>query len=492
MSGINDKKSLGNETATGVLWNFISRILQLAIQFVLTLVLSRLLVPEDFATIGLLSFFTAVSAVLIDSGFGQTLIRKQDLDELDCSSVFFFNVVLSIIIYLILFFCSGFIASYFNIPELKVISRIVFITIVLNATQIVPFSLLNHKMEFKGITIASIVSLTISAIAGVLSAIFGLGVFSIVIQMLVYSFLYTILLFFSAKWRPHSVFSWARIKSMMNFSINLLFTGLIKEVFNNIYTLIIGRRFTPQTLGYYTQAKKIEEIPSLSITTIIQNVSYSAMSKVQNDLVKLQSAYKRILSINIYIIFPIMAMCFVSARHFIPVLFGWQWIPIVPMFRILCIYGAIFPLASINSNIVKVLGKGKAVLILEVVRRGLMVIFIALTIFRGVELMLWGWIASMVLYIIFSFYYCGSFINYSGFTQIRHSLYYLIIAIVPAIIPEYINVFFEDGSFIALLIQISSYAAIYLLLSYLLKVPAFVELLSLAKNMSLKSIINSK
>ena len=121
-----------------------------------------------------------------------------------------------------------------------------------------------------------------------------------------------------------------------------------------------------------------------------------------------------------------------------------------------------------------------------------MVIFIALTIFRGVELMLWGWIASMVLYIIFSFYYCGSFINYSGFTQIRHSLYYLIIAIVPAIIPEYINVFFEDGSFIALLIQISSYAAIYLLLSYLLKVPAFVELLSLAKNMSLKSIINSK
>lgn len=485
-------KNLKTETATGVIWNFISRILQLLIQFALTLVLSRLLLPEDFATIGLLSFFTAVCSVLIDSGFGQTLIRKKDMDEVDCSSVFFFNMLIGITLYIILFFSSGRISSYFSMPELKTISQIVFITLIFNAAQIVPFSLLNRKMEFRGITIASIVSLSISAIAGIVAAFMGLGVYAIVIQMLVYSILYTVLLFFAAKWRPLNYFSWTRIREMMGFSMNLLLTGLIINVFNNIYTLIIGKRFPQQTLGYYTQAKKIEEIPSLSITTIIQNVSYSAMSKVQDNIVLLQNAYKRILSINIYIIFPVMAICFVSAKHFIPLLFGWQWAPIVPMFRILCIYGAMFPLASINSNIVKVLGKGKSVLLLELVRRGLMILFIILTISHSVELMLWGWVISMGLYIVFSFFYCGSFIDYSGFSQIKHSLFYLFIALIPALIPEYINVFYADGSFVALLIQIFSYAIVYLLLSYLLKVPAFVDLLSLAKNMSLKSIIHSK
>lgn len=484
--------SLKQDTAKGVIWNFISRVLQLLIQFALTLVLSRLLVPEDFATIGLLSFFTSVCTVLIDSGFGQTLIRKTDLDEVDCSSVFFFNIFIGLSLYIILFFSSGSIATYFAISELKTISQIVFVTLVFNAAQIVPFSLLNRKMEFRGITVASIVSLSISAIAGIVTALMGLGVYAIVIQMLVYSGLYTVLLFFAARWRPHHYFSWPRIKVMMGFSMNLLLTGLIINIFNNLYTLIIGKRFPQQTLGYYTQAKKIEEIPSLSITTIIQNVSYSAMSKVQDNIALLQSAYKRILSINIYIIFPIMAMCFVSAKHFIPLLFGWQWIPIVPMFRILCVYGAIFPLASINSNIVKVLGKGKSVLLLELVRRGLMILFIVLTITLSVESMLWGWVVSMALYIVFSFFYCGSFIDYSGFSQIRHSTYYLVVAIIPALFPEYINFYFVNGSFVALLIQISSYVAFYLLLSYLLKVPAFIELLSLAKHLSLKSILHSK
>ena len=187
-----------------------------------------------------------------------------------------------------------------------------------------------------------------------------------------------------------------------------------------------------------------------------------------------------------------MAMCFVSAKHFIPLLFGWQCVPIVPMFRILCIYGAIFPLASINSNIVKVLGKGKAVLLLELVRRGLMIIFIVLTISQSVELMLWGWVVSMVIYIVFSFYYCGSFIDYSGFSQIKHSMLYLLIAIIPALDPEYINRFYGDGSFWALSIQVSIYVVIYIVLSFVLKVPAFTELLTMAKSMSLKSIINSK
>lgn len=470
-----ETSSLKQETAKGVFWNFLSRALQLFIQFILTLVLSRLLVPKDFATIGLLSFFTSVCSVLIDSGFGQTLIRKKDMDEVDCSSVFFFNILIGLTLYVILYFSSGIIASYFSIPELKPISQLVFITLVFNAAQIVPYSILNRKMEYWGITIASIVSLTVSAISGIIAAFMGLGVYAIVLQMLIYSVLYTILLFLAAKWRPHHYFSRARIKSMMGFSMNLLFTGLIINIFNNIYTLIIGKRFPQQTLGYYTQAKKIEEIPSLSITNIIQNVSYSAMSKVQDNLALLHEAYKRILLINIYIIFPIMTLCFVSAKHFIPIVFGHQWLPIVPMFRILCIYGALFPLASINSNILKVLGNGKGVLQMEIVRRLLMVVFIALTISFTPEIMLWGWVISMMLYILYSFYYCGRFINYGFFDQLKDASLYAVVAIIAAIIPEVFNYFFEASNIFVLGAQVIIYFTLYILLSYVMRLSAFIE-----------------
>lgn len=473
-------ENLVKETANGMLWSFASRFLQLGIQLILTIILSRLLTPEDFATVGLLNVFTLLCAVIIDSGFGQALIRKENLKEEDSSTVFWINLGLGLFIYLVLYMVSPLISEFYNIEELTKISRIVFGTLVINAACLVPQSLLTRNLNFKPITIASIVSLFVSAVCGIIYAIIYKNVYALVVQMMVYFILNCILINIFNKWHPRFIFSVRAAKEMLPFSLNLLGSGLLVVLFNNLYTLIIGKSFSQKELGYYTQAKKIEEIPSLSITTIIQNVSYSSMAKVQNDTERLKRAYLRILSINLYIVVPLMAFCFVSSTEFIPFVFGSQWLPIVPYFRILCVYGAIFPLMSINVNILKVKGFGKDVLKLEIVRRALMIVFLIATIQSSMELMLSGWVVSMLISILYSFVICGKKIDYSVSDQLKDIVPYFVISIIPAIVAFIVD-YMGLALMVSLIIKVLVYAAVFLLMSFILKVPAFIDLVSILK-----------
>ena len=472
--------NLIKETANGILWSFTSRFLQLGIQLVLTIILSRLLTPEDFATVGLLNVFTLLCAVIIDSGFGQALIRKVNLTEEDSSTVFWINLGLGLLIYIVLYMMSPLISDFYNIEDLTTISRIVFCTLVINAACLVPQSLLTRELKFKPITIASIVSLFISAVCGIIYAVIYKDVYALVVQMMVYSILNCILINVFNKWHPRFIFSVRAAKDMLPFSLNLLGSGLLAVLFNNLYTLIIGKSFSQKELGYYTQAKKIEEIPSLSITTIIQNVSYSSMAKVQNDTDRLKMAYLRILSINLFIVVPLMSLCFVSSAEFIPFVFGTQWLPIVPYFRILCVYGAIFPLMSINVNILKVKGFGKDVLKLEIVRRVLMIVFLIATIRLSMELMLSGWVISMVISILYSFVVCEKKIDYRVSNQLKDILPYFMISIIPAIVASLVD-FIGLVLMATLVIKIIVFSVTFFLMSIITKVPAFIDLISILK-----------
>lgn len=468
-------ENLVKETANGMLWSFASRFLQLGIQLILTIILSRLLTPEDFATVGLLNVFTLLCSVIIDSGFGQALIRKKELTEEDKSTVFFINVGIGLLLYFVLYWASPLISEFYNIAELTTISRIVFCTLVINAACLVPHSLLTRELRFKPITIASVVSLFISAFCGVIYAIFYKDVYALVVQMVVFSILNCILINIFNKWHPQLIFSICAAKDMLPFSFNLLGTGLLVVLFNNLYTLIIGKTFSQKELGYYTQAKKIEEIPSLSITSIIQNVSYSSMAKMQNDTERLKKAYLRILSINLYIVVPLMAFCFVSSTELIPFVFGAKWLPIIPYFRILCVYGAIFPLMSINGNILKVKGFGKDVLGIEIVRRVLMVVFLIATIPLGMELMLIGWVISMLISIIYSFIICGKKIDYRVLDQLKDILQYYIISIIPAI-AAFIVDFIGLSLILTLIVKTFAFATVFVLISRISKNPALIDL----------------
>lgn len=469
---------IAKETTNGVIWSSFSRFFQLIVQFLLITILSRLLCPEDFASIGVLTVFTILSELLIDSGFSQALIRETTVDSEDLSSVFFFNIGIGILIYVLLFFSSSYIAVFFRIQELERISKILFLNIIFNSLSIVPRTILARDMNFKKIAISSVCSLLISAFVGITTAYYGLGVYSLVFQALAHSFFSMLFLFVAAKWIPKCVFIWGKIKRLLGFSINLLISGLITQIFNNLFTILIGRYYPQKTLGYYTQAKKIEEIPSLSITTIIQNVTYSSMSKVKDDIGLLKKAYLKVLLMNIYIVFPIMCLCYVSCNSFIPILLGEKWMPIIPYFKLLCIYGALLPLFSVNINILKVKGYGKKVLEQEIVRRTLMIAFVLLTIKSGIIYMLIGWIISMVLSIIYSFVQCGKPIHYSLLDQLKDILPYIIIAVVCAGITFFIN-YFPFHIIVKLLLQIILYFLLYVGLSRVLKLSSYFELISI-------------
>lgn len=485
------KTDLVKDTANGVLWSFISRFLQLIVQFLIIIILSRLLYPEDFASIGVLTVFTLLSDLIIDSGFGQALIRETKVNNDDLSSVFYFNICIGILIYVFLFIASPYIAAFFRIPELERISKILFLVILFHSLSIVPKTILIRDMCFKKIAVSSICALFLSAFVGISTAYYGFGVYALVSQILINSSLCMILLFISAKWMPKCVFMWSRINRLLGFSFYMLMTGLITQVFNNLYTILIGHFYPQKTLGYYTQAKKIEEIPSLSITTIIQNVSYSSMSQVKDDSFLLKKAYSKILLMNIYIVLPIMSLSYVSCESFIPMLLGEKWIPIIPYFKILCIYGAIYPLFSVNVNILRVKGYGKKVLKQEIVRRTLMIVFILLTINSGIIYMLIGWVISMSLSIVYSFIECGKPINYSLFKQIKDIIPYFVLAICCASITYIVN-FFSLQHFLKLLIQIVLYFTFYIGASKVLRLSPYIDAISIIKNMSLKRLIYSK
>ena len=464
---------LKKNTAKGFAWSTFSKFYTLLAQFFITLILARLLVPDDFATIGLLNFFTLLSNVLIDSGFAQALIRENDLTSKDYSSVFYFNLVAGLVIYMILFISAPYISAYFHIPELKIISRILFVQIIFYSLSIVPRSILSREMRFKELSMSSIISITLSSVLAVATALFGLGVYALVIQLLSLSLLDSLIVRLLSKWKLTLDFSFESVRRLLKFSIYLLFTSLFVTFFNNLYTIIIGRYYSQSQLGYYTQSKRIEEIASLSITTMIVNVSYTAMAKVKEDISLLKKAYQRILAINLYVVLPIMTYGVISADILIPLLLGDQWTCSIPYFKILCVYGAIFPLMSMNGNILKVMGMGGRFMLLEVVRRVLMILFIALTIKHSIELMLWGWVASMFLSILFSFILCGKPINYGFWNQITDIVPYIIVSVIAAIIPYTISKTELFSDFVMLVVMGILYFGVYLLASNFIKLQAF-------------------
>ena len=477
---MNDVKKLRNETIKGIFWSSASNFYSLGVQFVITMILSRLLSPDDFAAIGLLSIFTLFSNILIDSGFAQSLIREPELKAIDYSSVFYFNVVVATIIYVVLFFCSPFIASFFHIPELGVLACIVFIQLIFNALSIVPRVVLTREMRYDKLSFVGIVSITLSALTGIAAALLGMGVYAIVTQMLVMSFTNLVLIWFISKWHLTFEFSFMVIKRLLGFSMYLLSTSIIITLFNNLYTLIIGRNFSQTQLGFYTQAKKMEELPSQSITNIIVNVSYTAMSKVKDDIGLLRKAYQKVLGMNVFIIFPIMTFCLVSADSLIPFIFGEQWIPSVQYFKILCIYGMIFPLFSLNGNILKVLGLGRKYTVQELVRRVLMLLFLLPTIKMGIEAMLWGWVTSMFLSIIFSFILCGKPIQYTIISQFADLMPISIVSIVSMILPYVAHRMLICSNFLMLVIQFALFFSIFIVLSKFFGIQAYMDVKELA------------
>lgn len=473
--------ALKNKLVTSVIWTMSGRFLSLFVQLIVTILISRLLTPYEYGIIGLLNVFIAIATIILESGFGIALIQKGNFSRLEASSVFYFNVIVAFVLYLLLYFLSPYIANFYGIPELTFYARIVFIIIPINSFAIIQNVLLQKEMNFKKIAMASCISAILSGIVGVYMAFAGFGIDALVWQLLTLNTFRSIFLILAKRWKPLFSMSIDCLKPLFAFGVNLMLSSLIIVVFNNIYTLIIGKVYTTNDVGKYNQAKRYEELSSNTITEVILNVSFPALVQFKDNIDMLKQGYRKIISMTVFIVAPAMLLLILLSDDLFILLLTDKWSGMIPYLKILCIYGMMFPLHQINNNILKVLKEGRAIFYLEIFRRVLMIVAIVCTIRISLEALLMGQIVSTLLIIIVNMFFTGRLIKYSLRTQILDIIPYYVAAILSGII-TFILTTSISNVYVKLIAIIGIMVLCYLIICRILKLIALKEMFTIIKS----------
>ncbi len=476
--------SLRESTVKGVIWNGIDTFGQYIIQIAVLVILLRFLTPADFSLIEMLVVFSAISAVLLDSGMGQAIIRSNKITSKDLSSVFYFNVALGFVLYITLYFTAPYISDFYNVKELKDISRIYFLSIIINSFIIIQNTIFTKELNFKVLAKASLISSLISGTISVILAINGYGVWALVVQLLLHSLIKAVLLWFFSSWYPSFVFSWNTIKTLLLFSSKLMANGLLDTIFTNLQSLVIGKYFTQTDLGLYSQAKKIQSLPSQTLTQIIQKVTYPVLSKIQDNDTSLKTAYQKVIQMATYIVFPVMFFLIAVAENFFYVISSEEWLPAVQYFRPLCIIGILFPMQSVNNNIYLVKGRSGLLLKLSIIRRVLIVTSLVAGVIYGILILVWGLVIAYVITGFIFIHNGGKLINYSVTEQLRDVFPAFIVSLVLSYTIYFLGEkYLGIDPLVVLLFQAVIFFMLYTVFSVVFKIPSFTELIKIAKSL---------
>lgn len=446
-------ENLKKKTVKGVGWSAIDNIAQYAISFIVSLVLARLLTPEDYGLIGLIAIFTAISTTIINGGFTSALIRKKDVTLDDYNTVFITNLIVSIFLYLLLFFAAPSIASFFERNELINLVRVQSLGLIIGACAIVQKADLTKKIDFKTQTNITIVSSISSGLIGIALAYLDFGVWALVAYNLSFQTISTLLLWIFNKWLPNFVFSKKSFRELFGYSWKLLVSGLLDSTWKEIYQLVIGKFYQPVTLGHFTRANQFAALFSSNLTNIVQRVSFPALSSIQDDSTKLKSAYVRVIRLTMLVTFVTMFGLAAISRPMIVVLIGEKWMPCVPILQILCFQMVLYPLHAINLNMLQVKGRSDLFLKLEIYKKIVSIIPLFLGVFVGIYYMLWSSVLTGFISYYLNAYYSGEMIGYSFLAQLRDIAPAFLVASVMSIIVYPISVI-DLNPFVILAIQI--------------------------------------
>ena len=411
--------SLKQKTVKGILWSTLERFSVQGIQFVVMIIMARILTPNDYGLVGMLTVFIAVSQSLIDSGFSQALIRKQNRSEADNSTVFYFNIAVGLILYGILYITAPLIADFYHEPQLIEITRVIGLTIIFNSFVVVQRTLLTVNIDFKTQAKAAFTATFISGILGIWMAISGYGVWSLVTQQLVNIGINTLLLWVFSHWRPRWIYSWNSFHELFGFGSKLLVSGLIDTLYRNIYLIVIGRVFTASDLGYYTRAHHFADFPSSNISGIIQRVTYPILCSIQNENDRLANVYRRFIRLSAFIIFPLMMGLAAVAEPLVLVLLKEQWLFAATLISIICFQMMWYPIHAINLNLLQVKGRSDLFLKLEIYKKIIGIITLCITIPMGLIAMCAGGFFTSMIALVINTYYTGKLIGVGYFRQMQ-------------------------------------------------------------------------
>lgn len=472
--------NLKKKTLGGFIWRFAERCGAQGVSFVVSIILARLLSPDAYGTVALVTVFTSILSMFIDSGFGTALVQKKDADDLDFSSVFYFNMSMCVVLYLGMFFCAPLIANFYDKLELTSLVRVISLTLIISGVKSIQQAYVSKKMLFKRFFFATLGGTLFSAAFGIFLAYKGAGPWALVAQQLSNSAIDTVILWVTVKWRPKKMFSFKRLKALFSFGWKLLISALIDTGYNQLRSLIIGKVYTSADLGYYNKAKNFPSMIIQNVNTSIDSVLLPSMSSVQDDKIRVKSMTRRAMKTSTYIIAPLLMGLAACGKSLIYILLTDKWLPSYPFMVIFCITYMFYPVHTANLNAIKALGRSDLFLKLEILKKIIGVVAILITFKISVMAMAYSLLVTSVLGQIINSWPNKKLMNYSYLEQLKDILPGIGLAAAMGGCVYCIN-FIGLNLWLTLLIQVPLGIIIYVGGSALFKLESFTYVLNMIK-----------
>ncbi len=474
--------NLQHRTVYALLWSLLETVAQRGVQFVIGIVLARLLFPQQFGLIGMLTIFIAIAQTFLDSGFGAALIQKGEVTQTDICSIFYFNIFVGLVVVGLLYLVAPWIATFYKQPILTSLMRALSLTIVINSFGMIQDTILTKQLNFKTHTKVSLIAGTLSGIIGITLAALGFGVWSLVIQQISNAFFRVVCLWSFSSWRPTLILSFNALREMFGFGSRLLFSSVLNQIFDNIYYVIIGKLFSAVDLGFFTRAKTFSDLPTQTLSSMVGRVTFPVFSTIKDDPARLKRGLKKALTILVLVNFPMMIGLAVISRPLVQVLLTEKWVPCVPYMQILCLFGLLFPLHLINLNVLQALGRSDLFLRLEIIKKIIIVINIAITWRWGISAMIYGMTVTSIISYYLNSYYNGTLLGYTIGEQVHDLLPYLISSVIMGIAVYAVGLLQFPNQWSRLVVQIATGGLIYFCICLVFRLKAFMEIWQAAWN----------
>jgi len=474
-----DSTSLKKKSLTAVVWSGMDVFMRQGVQFGVSVILARLLTPDEFGTIALLYLFTGIAGIFIDGGFSSALVKKQNATHDDESTVFWINLAMGVLVALSLFFSAPWISSLFGYPILIPLTGMLALSLMLNAMGSVHLVLFSKRLDFKKPMIISSVAAVTSGILAIVLAMKGFGVWALAWQAVVASFVSTIMLWILSPWRPAFIFSIDSARGLFRFGSYLMLSALLDIAYCRIYSLLIGKFYGVRELAFYNRADNTKQIPADVLSKTLSRVVFPVFSAAADDKEKLRRGVRQVLRGVMLINLPIMFGLMVTAEDVIHVLFGKKWLPAAEALEVLCIAGMFWPLHVVNLNVLKALGHSNLFFRLEVIKKIIGTSFLLVGTFYGVIGIAWSQAAFGLIGFVINAHYTKIYLNYSAIKQIRDFLAVLFISALMAITVHFVESIINLRVYEALALQVTSGGAVFFVLAAIFRLKVVVEVLQL-------------
>lgn len=472
-------QSLKRKSLTAVLWSSLDLGLRQGLQLAISIVLARLLTPEDFGTVALLYLFTGIATAFIDSGFSAALVQKQDLSHTDESTVFWFNLLMAACCSALLWSLAPLIAAFYGIPGLISLTRILALSVLITGLGSIHSTLLSKRLDFKTPMKISVISNTVAGVMTVYLALKGYGMVALALQTLVSSSATTLLLWYANRWRPRLIFSFDSARRLFKFGSYLMIAGLLDIIYCRIYTVLLGKLYGVRDLGLYNRADNTKQIPTEGLSGMLSKVAFPIFSEASSDKAKLrrgvQTAIRGIMLVNI----PIMLGLAATAESVLRVVYGEPWVPAAPILEILCLAGLWWPLHVLNLNVLKAQGHSNLFFRLEIIKKIIGTVFLLVAVPYGAIGIAWSQASFSFMAFFINAYYSGVFLQYGPIAQFRDFLPVLLISTLMAVSVHLIQHYDLKSNGLLLAAQVCTGVCLYLLSCYLFRVKAFFEVRNL-------------